>query len=94
MLRLRSRYHSYLAQANAEQLQRLLAQQQSESQQLRQLLQERHALLDDRHAALEMELQKLRQDAQAIDDLQEERLRLKSLLERGSAAISLQRDRP
>ena len=87
LLRLRSRYHSYLAQANAEQLQRLLAQQQSESQQLRQLLQERLA-------ALEMELQKLRQDAQAIDDLQEERLRLKSLLERGSAAISLQRDRP
>ena len=94
LLRLRSRYHSYLAQASAEQLRRLLAQQQSESQQLRQLLQERHALLDDRRAALEMELQKLRQDAQAIDDLQEERLRLKSLLERGSAAISLQRDRP
>lgn len=94
LLRLRSRYHSYLAQASTEQLRRLLAQQQSESQQLRQLLQERHALLEDRRAALEMELQKLRQDAQAIDDLQEERLRLKSLLERGSAAISPQRDRP
>ncbi|MCP9941973.1 hypothetical protein KBY70_06170 [Cyanobium sp. ATX 6E8] len=87
LLRLRSRYHNYLAQASTEQLRRLLDQQQSESLQLRGLIQQRHAQLDEHHLALEMELQRLRQDARAIEDLQEERLRLKALLERSPAAF-------
>ncbi|QPN71488.1 glycosyltransferase family 2 protein [Synechococcus sp. CBW1108] len=94
LLRLRSRYHSYLAQASAEQLRRLLEQQQGESLQLRLLLQGRHALLEERQATLEMELQKLRQDAGAIEDLQEERLRLKALLGRRPAVSSRQGGRP
>ena len=85
LLRLRSRYHNYLAQANTEQLRQLLLQQQGENLQLRQLIQQRHTPLNQRHAELELELQKL-----AIEDLQEERLRLKALLGRSPAAGSRQ----
>ena len=102
LLRLRSRYHNYLAQANTEQLRQLLLQQQGENLQLRQLIhqrmalmeQQRIALLEERHVTLEMELQKLRQDARAIEDLQEERLHLKALLERRPAAGSSHGGRP
>ena len=56
--------------------------------------QQRIALLEERHVTLEMELQKLRQDARAIEDLQEERLHLKALLERRPAAGSSHGGRP
>ena len=136
LLRLRSRYHDFLAAASAEQLKLLLRQQQAESHQLRELVQqreaqpteamlelmqryqelnerhaqlnERHAQLNERHAQLnarhaqlvkrhaedELELRQLRQDALAIEALQEERLRLKARLMAWPAASAELDSRP
>lgn len=88
LLRLRSRYHQYLAEANAEQLRLLLLQQQIESLQLRQVIHQRDTDFNERQALLELNVQRHRHDARAIEDLQEERLRLKALVERRPAATS------
>lgn len=79
LLRLRSRYHDFVLHASPAQLQLLLEKQQWESMWLRNLIQQRHAQLDLKR---EIELQGLRHDARALEDLNEERLRLKALLER------------
>jgi GT2 family glycosyltransferase len=84
LLRLRSRYHNYLAHATADQWRLLLLRQQAESMQLRDLIEKRNWELDERCALLEMKLQRLRHDAIAIEDLQEERLRLRAMLELSS----------
>jgi hypothetical protein len=101
LLRLRSRYHDFVLQASAAQLQLLLEKQQWESMWLRDLIQQRNMIfeerimtMEERHAELdlnkEMELQGLRHDARALEDLNEERLRLKALLQRRTAVISRQ----
>ncbi len=93
LLRLRSRYHDFVLRASAAQLQLLLEKQQWENKWLRDLIQqrmmiseERLKISEERHAELhlekDIELQSLRHDARALEDLNEERLRLKSLLER------------
>jgi hypothetical protein len=101
LLRLRSRYHDFVLQASAAQLQLLLEKQQWESMWLRDLIQQRNMLFDERvmtieerHAQLdlkrEIELQGLRHDARALEDLNEERLRLKALLERRPTVLGRQ----
>jgi hypothetical protein len=101
LLRLRSRYHDFVLQASPAQLQLLLEKQQWESMWLRDLIQQRNMLFDERvmtieerHAQLdlkkEIELQGLRHDARALEDLNEERLRLKALLERRPTVLGRQ----
>ena len=101
LLRLRSRYHDFVLQASSAQQQLLLEKQQWESMWLRDLIQQRNILFDERvmtieerHAQLdlkrEIELQGLRHDARALEDLNEERLRLKALLERRPTVLGRQ----